>query len=156
MHQSQADSIIWFIVWQQILGALLNSVQLFCDFCYYCVEELHEHISIHAIIKAVLKQMMHCCRESCCPYEGNYVKDLQCLGRDLSTTIIVDNSPHSYVFQPENAVPIGTFIDDMDDQELLEITPILMGVEQVDDVREHLSHHIAQAHAHALRSRTRS
>lgn len=97
---------------------------------------------------------MHHCRESCCPYEGNYVKDLQCLGRDLSTTIIVDNSPHSYVFQPENAVPIGTFIDDMDDQELLEITPIIMGVEQVDDVREHLGHHIAQAHAKALRSRT--
>ncbi len=92
-------------------------------------------------------------RESCCPYEGNYVKDLQCLGRDLSTTIIVDNSPHSYVFQPENAVPIGTFIDDMEDQELLEITPILMGVAQVDDVRDHLGHQIAQAHANALRGR---
>ena len=77
------------------------------------------------------------------------------MGRDLSTTIIVDNSPHSYVFQPENAVPIGTFIDDMDDQELLEITPIIMGVEQVDDVREHLGHHIAHAHAKALRSRIR-
>ena len=95
-----------------------------------------------------------CCRESCCPYEGNYVKDLLCLGRDLANTIIVDNSPHSYVFQPENAVPIGTFIDDMDDEELLEITPILMGVEQVEDVREHLSQQIAQAHANALRNRT--
>jgi hypothetical protein len=42
-------------------------------------------------------------RESCCPYEGYYVKDLTCLGRDLAHTIIVDNSPHSYVFQPENA-----------------------------------------------------
>ena len=38
-------------------------------------------------------------RESCHPYEGNYVKDLMCLGRPLSDTIIVDNSPHSYVFQ---------------------------------------------------------
>lgn len=109
-----------------------------------------------AVMMAIMQQLMPGCRESCCPYEGNYVKDLQCLGRDLATTIIVDNSPHSYVFQPENAVPIGTFIDDMDDQELLEITPIIMGVEQVDDVREHLGHHIAQAHANALRSRTRS
>ena len=111
-------------------------------------------ISEVSVSDSCVKQLMQYRRESCCPYEGNYVKDLQCLGRDLSTTIIVDNSPHSYVFQPENAVPIGTFIDDMGDQELLEITPILMGVEPVDDVREHLSHHIAQAHANALRSRT--
>ena len=48
--------------------------------------------------------------------QGSYVKDLQCLGRDLAQTIIVDNSPHSYMFQPENALPIGTFIDDMQDQ----------------------------------------
>lgn len=74
-------------------------------------------------------------RESCFPYEGNYVKDLSCLGRDLAHTIIVDNSPHSYVFQPSNAVPIGTFIDNMEDQELLEIMPLLLQVEQYDDVR---------------------
>lgn len=80
-------------------------------------------------------------RESCCPYEGNYVKDLTCLGRDLRSTIIVDNSPHSYVFQPENAVPIGTFIDDMEDQELLDILPVLLALEKVDDVREHLGPH---------------
>ncbi len=43
-------------------------------------------------------------------------QDLQCLGRELSDVIIVDNSPHSYIFQPENALPIGTFIDDPQDQ----------------------------------------
>eukprot|EP00877_Chromochloris_zofingiensis_P005710 jgi/Chrzof1/1513/Cz10g10180.t1 len=85
-------------------------------------------------------------RESCCPYEGNYVKDLNCLGRDLSSTIIVDNSPHSYVFQPANAVPIGTFIDNMEDQELLEIMPVLLKVESVDDVRKYLGSHIGHWH----------
>ena len=34
-------------------------------------------------------------REACCPFEGNYVKDLLCLGRPLADSIIVDNSPHS-------------------------------------------------------------
>jgi len=48
--------------------------------------------------------------------QGNYVKDLLCLGRPLPSTIIVDNSPHSYIFQPDNAVPISTFIDNMEDQ----------------------------------------
>lgn len=35
---------------------------------------------------------------------GNYVKDLNKLGRDLQKIVIVDNSPASYIFHPENAV----------------------------------------------------
>lgn len=40
-------------------------------------------------------------------------------------------SPHSYVFQPENAMPIGTFIDEKDDVELLDILPILLELQNV-------------------------
>lgn len=43
-------------------------------------------------------------RESCVFHRGNYVKDLSRLGRKLSNVIIVDNSPASYIFHPENAV----------------------------------------------------
>nr|XP_054337941.1 CTD small phosphatase-like protein isoform X5 [Pongo pygmaeus] len=42
-------------------------------------------------------------RESCVFHRGNYVKDLSRLGRELSKVIIVDNSPASYIFHPENA-----------------------------------------------------
>jgi hypothetical protein len=35
---------------------------------------------------------------------GNYVKDLNKLGRDLQKIVIVDNSPASYIFHPDNAV----------------------------------------------------
>jgi hypothetical protein len=34
------------------------------------------------------------------------VKDLNKLGRDLQKVIIVDNSPASYIFHPDNAVSI--------------------------------------------------
>lgn len=43
-------------------------------------------------------------RESCVFHRGNYVKDLSRLGRELNNVIIVDNSPASYIFHPENAV----------------------------------------------------
>lgn len=83
-------------------------------------------------------------RESCRQYEGSYVKDLSFLGRDLRRTIIVDNSPHSYAFQPENAVPIGTFIDDLEEQELLDVLPILLELAkpEVTDVRQHIGAHL--------------
>uniref|UniRef100_A0A3Q2CKG7 protein-serine/threonine phosphatase n=1 Tax=Cyprinodon variegatus TaxID=28743 RepID=A0A3Q2CKG7_CYPVA len=43
-------------------------------------------------------------RESCVFHRGNYVKDLSRLGRELQKVIIIDNSPASYIFHPENAV----------------------------------------------------
>uniref|UniRef100_A0A671K6Y3 protein-serine/threonine phosphatase n=1 Tax=Sinocyclocheilus anshuiensis TaxID=1608454 RepID=A0A671K6Y3_9TELE len=43
-------------------------------------------------------------RESCVFYQGCYVKDLSRLGRELHKTLILDNSPASYIFHPENAV----------------------------------------------------
>lgn len=74
-------------------------------------------------------------RESCVYYEGNYVKDLSLLNRDLSTTIIVDNSPSSYIFHPENAIDCSSFIDDPRDVELHQIGSFLTGVKNVRDVR---------------------
>jgi RNA polymerase II subunit A small phosphatase-like protein len=73
-------------------------------------------------------------RESCYLHQGNYVKDLTSLGRAMEKTIIVDNSPHSYAFQPQNALPCGSFIDDPKDNDLLDMLPYLHELSKVDDV----------------------
>ena len=75
-------------------------------------------------------------RESCVYYEGNYVKDLSLLDRDLSQAIIVDNSPSSYIFHPDNAIDCTSFIDDPMDLELDQIGSFLKGVRHVKDVRK--------------------
>lgn len=74
-------------------------------------------------------------RESCVYYEGNYIKDLALLNRPLDQTIIIDNSPASYMFHPENAIDCGSFIDDPKDVELEQIGQFLIGLKDVSDVR---------------------
>nr|CAI5836959.1 unnamed protein product [Callosobruchus analis] len=73
-------------------------------------------------------------RESCVFYRGNYVKDLNKLGRELQQIVIVDNSPASYIFHPDNAVPVASWFDDMNDSELLDLIPFFEKLAKMDNV----------------------
>ena len=59
---------------------------------------LLDQLDVHKVISTRLF------REACVLYQGKYVKDLALMGRDLRQMIIVDNSPCSYLFHPENAI----------------------------------------------------
>lgn len=74
-------------------------------------------------------------RESCYNHRGNYVKDLSQLGRPIADTIILDNSPASYIFHPNNAVPVSSWFNDPHDTELTDLCPFLADLGTVDDVR---------------------
>lgn len=78
-------------------------------------------------------------REHCVFINGCYVKDISKLGRDLSKTIIVDNSPLSYALQPENAIPITSFITDDNDRELEKTLAVLQEAKNLPDVRNMFS-----------------
>ena len=77
-------------------------------------------------------------REDCTFVGDTFIKDLSVLGRDLSNTLIIDNCPGSYSFQPHNALPIDTWIDDKSDTQLYDTLPILEALKDEIDVRETL------------------
>ncbi|CAG9326128.1 unnamed protein product [Blepharisma stoltei] len=74
-------------------------------------------------------------RDSCSIINGNYVKDLSKLGRNLKDVIIIDNSPMSYSLQPYNGIPIISWFDDKEDRELEKLVPILEELTKVEDIR---------------------
>jgi len=79
-------------------------------------------------------------RESCTPFNGAYVKDMSRMGRDLTQIMILDNSPHSYLFNRENAIPCETWYNETSDRELMDIMPLLerLADPSVVDVRKEL------------------
>ena len=56
------------------------------------------------------------------------------LGRELGKIIIVDNSPASYIFHPENAVPVVSWFDDMENKELMELIPFFEELSTADNI----------------------
>jgi len=72
-------------------------------------------------------------RDSCVGAGSQFVKDMSILGRPAREAMILDNSPTSYMFQPEQAIPIESWFDDTNDRMLLQLLPILDKLAECDD-----------------------
>ncbi|RKF62485.1 Nuclear envelope morphology protein 1 [Erysiphe neolycopersici] len=77
-------------------------------------------------------------RQHCTQRLGAYIKDLSLIEPDLSKVMILDNSPLSYMFHQENAIPIEGWINDPTDNALLHLIPLLESLQYVTDVRTFL------------------
>ncbi|KAJ5160523.1 uncharacterized protein N7482_007527 [Penicillium canariense] len=74
-------------------------------------------------------------RQHCTLRNGAYIKDLSSVEPDLSKVMILDNSPMSYLFHEDNAIPIEGWINDPTDNGLLHLVPMLESLQYVTDVR---------------------
>eukprot|EP00949_MAST-11_sp_MAST-11-sp1_P000552 g552.t1 len=84
-------------------------------------------------------------RESCVKKGSMYIKNLRMVRSDLSRVIIIDNSPQAYSLNPENAIPCTSWFGDRNDDELLQLIPLLSCLQGLEDVRSVLSLRILEA-----------
>ncbi|KAK7245575.1 hypothetical protein RIF29_40422 [Crotalaria pallida] len=82
-------------------------------------------------------------RDACRNVDGKLVKDLSETGRDLKRVVIVDDNPNSFEKQPENAIPILPFVDDLRDRELWKLRKFFDGADCYDDMRDAVKHYLA-------------
>lgn len=91
-------------------------------------------------------------RDATVTYRGQpFVKDLARLGRDMRKCVLVDNNPFALLATPDNAMPIQSFYDDPEDNELEKALQLLLEMSQLDDVRPYLQERFNfRAHLHEI------
>lgn len=91
-------------------------------------------VGMNRHLKEPLEINLRLYRESCLFLRGLYVKDLSRLGRKLEHTVIVDNSPASFLLQPDHGIPIKSWFSDTSDRELSLLQDSLMHLVDAESV----------------------
>ncbi|CAL9195808.1 unnamed protein product [Musa hybrid cultivar] len=80
-------------------------------------------------------------RDSCKEMEGKLVKDLSVVGRALDRAVLVDDNPNAYALQPENALQVAPFSDDLADQELRKVMKFFEVAVLFEDMRDAVAYY---------------
>jgi CTD small phosphatase-like protein 2 len=64
-------------------------------------------------------------RDSWLPLNGNYIKDLSMLGRDIDKTMIIDNSVIAFSLNIDNGIPIQSYSGNKQDDELYKLIQVI-------------------------------
>ena len=115
-----------------IVKKYFDKIVIFTSSQYSYAEQIIKIIDKQKIISKIYS------RKNCSFYNDVFYKDLNKLNVDLSHTIIIDNSPESYLLQHFNGLPIPSFIGNSNDNELIKIIPLLEKLSKVDDVRNYI------------------
>ncbi len=67
--------------------------------------------------------------------ENTFFKNLGCITQDLSSVVLIDNSPSAFVLQPNNGILVKSWTDDQNDECLLDLVEFLDALRFTNDVR---------------------
>ena len=133
-----------YVIKRPFLDTFLNEISNFYDIIIFTAsigqysDLLLKFIDKKGVVKIVLN------RDHCNYYEGCYFKDLRIINKDFKDIIIIDNNPISYIWNKENGIPIKSWFDDLNDNELIKLIPFLKLLSKVNDVRPFIKSAINQ------------
>ena len=114
----------------------LYEIVILCEEDTFFMGQLTESLDpMHRIFSARMG------RECLCYRDGELVKDLSYLNRDLKNVVIIEKNPKMVRFQPDNAIILQEFHGAENDRALIELIPFLEHLvkDRVVDVREDIN-----------------
>ena len=124
-----------YVIIRPFFEKFLEEMSLYYDLYIFTASMPHYSKSLIKILdkNKVIIQVLN--KEHCLNIKGLPFKDLSIFNKDLKDIIIIDNNPVSYALHKNNGIPILTWIDNPNDNELLKLIPILKYMSKVKDVR---------------------
>ncbi|CAI9087848.1 OLC1v1022032C1 [Oldenlandia corymbosa var. corymbosa] len=138
------QKVEFFVLKRPFVGELLESLSKNFEIVVFTagIEVYASQVLDRIDQKGLISHRLY--RDSCKEVDGRFVKDLSDLGRDLKRVVIVDDNPNSYSFQPENAIPIPPFVDDLGDEELKKLIQFFDQFDEIEDMRDVVKSYASQ------------